>query len=217
MSHAVGNHISTQTALRASNVVFTQIIAPRIDGPISKGVAGTASQALATNRTPDAFSSTTMNDNTVNPWTGISYVGHIVVITAGTAAGDVRLITANTADQITVDTDFSATPDATSRFDIREPSRITPIIRGWTLDHTAIASILRLRTKGLVNGTMTTRTLLMYNPGAATSGIGSASGYSFFAIPGGEVRAEPTVNNMAGTVTMDAFWVNDNITALIDD
>jgi RHS repeat-associated protein len=61
--------------------------------------------------------STTLNDTTQN-WTPGQWVGLEVKITAGAGVGQVRMITANTATQLTVDSAWTTTPNATSSYAI---------------------------------------------------------------------------------------------------
>lgn len=62
--------------------------------------------------------STTLND-TGESWTTNEWAGKVLIITAGTGAGQFRLITSNTATELTVPT-WSVTPDATSDYVICE-------------------------------------------------------------------------------------------------
>lgn len=217
MSHSIGNHISTQTALAASGTVKTQIVSPRTDGPISTGVASDQSAALAVNRSATgASTATTLTDSIATPWTASAYIGHIVNIIAGTCSGQSRLITANTNQVLTVDVAFTGgPPDATTRFEIKAPSRSAVVVKGWTLDNTATAGTIRLESKGLLNGVMTTRTLFGVIVAAAPA-FDTKSGYSFVGLPGTDIRASPSAA-MAGTVTMDAYYVHEYTTGVIDD
>ena len=51
-------------------------------------------------------------------WTTNEFADKAIVITAGTAAGDVRKISSNTSTGIVPDDDFSSSPDATSEYSI---------------------------------------------------------------------------------------------------
>ena len=60
---------------------------------------------------------TTLND-TSKSWTTSTWVGGVVRITAGTGAGQIRAICANTATQITVCESWTTIPDSTSKYEI---------------------------------------------------------------------------------------------------
>jgi len=66
--------------------------------------------------------STHLTDAT-KKWGTDIWKGAIVEITAGTGAGQIRKVTANTADTLTVDPAWDTVPDTTSRYAIRIPMR----------------------------------------------------------------------------------------------
>jgi hypothetical protein len=67
--------------------------------------------------TAESGGSDTLTD-TNKSWTTDEFVGKGIVITSGTGESDVRKITSNNGTQITVDDDFSSTPDGTSEYKI---------------------------------------------------------------------------------------------------
>lgn len=80
---------------------------------------GNYEDVFAVNRrdfgTAEGGTSTTVTDNDKN-WTSNQWAGKILVISAGTGVGQVRKITSNTSNTITVDTAFLITPDSTSQY-----------------------------------------------------------------------------------------------------
>jgi RHS repeat-associated protein len=70
---------------------------------------------------------TTLNDLTQS-WTVNQWVGHTVAITSGTGAGQLARITANTANQLTVSTPWTTTPDATSSYAILDINSLQPSV-----------------------------------------------------------------------------------------
>jgi hypothetical protein len=220
MSHSIGNHISTQTRLVHSGTIKTQIVQPRTDGPISTGLNGDQAAANAAIRSATAGSTTsTLVDSALTPWAGSgvnAYVGHIVEVFAGTNAGLSRTILSNTNQALTVDVEFPVANDATTRFNIKVPSRSTIVVKGWVFDHTAVAGSLRLESCGLVNGARVIRTILGYTDAAAAS-IDRLSGFSIVCIPGTDLRTTNVGANLDGTVTMDAYYVHEYTTGVIDD
>ena len=77
-----------------------------VDGAFKSFATGTATSATTTTLT-----------QTGKTWTGSQWINAQVRITAGTGAGQIRTITANTADTLTVAT-WTTTPDATSQYAI---------------------------------------------------------------------------------------------------
>lgn len=208
MSHSAAQHIGTQVALNGTTAVL--VAAPKPNGVISTGVASDQSATLALNRTSTAASTTTsVVDSATTPWTASAYIGHIVVITSGALAGQSRLITANTNQALTVEPAFASDPDAIT-FDIRRPTEATAVIRGWMLNHLATAGVVRLESKGLVSGTMTTRILLAYNSIAATEGSQVVTGGSFLGVPGGDLRVICDAA-LTGDMTPDGYWITNNV------
>lgn len=65
--------------------------------------------------TATAATSTTISD-TLQAWTTNQFAGLYVRLTAGTGAGQVRLIASNTGTQITVSTAWAVTPDTTTQY-----------------------------------------------------------------------------------------------------
>ena len=74
---------------------------------------------LDTGTSSGSNTSTTLNDTTKS-WGTNDYQGKVVVITAGTGAGQFNTITSNTATALTVDNSWVTTPDATSEYTICE-------------------------------------------------------------------------------------------------
>jgi RHS repeat-associated protein len=70
---------------------------------------------------------TTLNDTT-QTWTANQWVGHTVAITSGTGAGQLALVTTNTATQLTVSTPWTTTPDATSIYAILDVNSLQPSV-----------------------------------------------------------------------------------------
>ena len=77
-----------------------------VDGAFKQFATGTATSATATTLT-----------QTGKTWTASQWINSQVRITAGTGAGQIRTITANTGDTLTVAT-WTTTPDATSQYAI---------------------------------------------------------------------------------------------------
>jgi len=77
-----------------------------VDGAFKNFATGTATSATATTLT-----------QTGKTWTASQWINSQVRITAGTGAGQIRTITANTGDTLTVAT-WTTTPDATSQYAI---------------------------------------------------------------------------------------------------
>lgn len=63
-------------------------------------------------------------DDTTKAWTASLYIGRAVRITGGTGAGQVRIITANTATQLTISGTWTTTPDATSTYVIESRGNV---------------------------------------------------------------------------------------------
>lgn len=206
MSHSPLQHWSSGvTALAASTTVKTLGIAPRVSGQPSTGVAFNQGSDLAINRTAAAaFSTTTLVDSVATPWTASAYVGHVVAIVAGTGLGNVRVITANTNQALTVDVPFSTTPDGTTRFTIYAPSTYVPVITDYDMSHTATASSLTWQSVGLQNGVLTTRDLVFY-PSAAT-GTKFGTGACLVGIAGGDVRITPSAAAVGFHLT-NGYWI----------
>lgn len=97
----------TQTGLAATWATDGYMIAPR---PVEEKVQVTGTATAATSTTLTLGSAV---------WTSSAFVGFLVEITAGTGAGQVRPITANTGTQLTVGYAWTTTPDTTSVFEVR--------------------------------------------------------------------------------------------------
>jgi hypothetical protein len=80
---------------------------------------GNNEDVFAVNRldfgTAESGDSSTLTDNDKN-WASNQWAGKVLVIIAGTGAGQVRKITSNTATSLTVDSNFLITPDNTSQY-----------------------------------------------------------------------------------------------------
>lgn len=183
----------------------TRVLDPLPLEIVSTGVAGNQSSALAISRTAAAaFTTTTLVDSTTTPWTASAYVGHIVRIVAGTGLGNVRLITANTNQALTVDIPFTATPDATTRFSIYQPSRAVPVITDMDL-FDATGGGITIDSKALVDGVMTTRTMSIQISAAAE--LKTFHGVCFVGLVGGDIRL--TANGaVTGNFYANGYRVN---------
>ena len=98
----------SQTGLAASLGTDGKLVATPsiIDGDFKQFATGTATSATATTLV-----------QTGKTWTASQWINSQVRITGGTGAGQIRTITANTADTLTVAT-WTTTPDATSVYAI---------------------------------------------------------------------------------------------------
>lgn len=98
----------SQTGLPASLGTDGKLIATPsiVDGAFKSFATGTATSATGTTIV-----------QTGKTWTASQWINSQVRITAGTGAGQIRTITANTADTLTVAT-WTTTPDATSQYAI---------------------------------------------------------------------------------------------------
>ena len=98
----------TITGLAASLATDGKLIATpsMIDGAFKNFATGTATSATGTTLT-----------QTGKTWAASQWINYQVRITGGTGAGQIRTITANTADSLTVAT-WTTTPDATSTYAI---------------------------------------------------------------------------------------------------
>lgn len=98
----------TQTGLPSSLATDGKLVATpsMIDGAFKNFATGTATSATATTIV-----------QTGKTWTASQWINSQVRITGGTGAGQIRTITANTADTLTVAT-WTTTPDATSTYAI---------------------------------------------------------------------------------------------------
>ena len=76
----------------------------------------------------------TLND-TAKSWTADAWAGKAVIITDGTGAGQIRAMTANSATQLTVDENWSTTPDSTSEYNICSTAwrHFRPGAYGWAM------------------------------------------------------------------------------------
>jgi uncharacterized repeat protein (TIGR01451 family) len=72
---------------------------------------------LGTNGTATGATGTTLTDN-VAVWITDEWAGYRVMITKNTGVGQIRTVTANTVDTLTVDAAWTTTPDATSEYDV---------------------------------------------------------------------------------------------------
>jgi hypothetical protein len=98
----------TITGLAATLATDGKLIATpsMVDGDFKHFATGTATSATATTLV-----------QTGKTWTASQWINYQVRITGGTGAGQIRTITANTADSLTVAT-WTTTPDATSTYAI---------------------------------------------------------------------------------------------------
>ena len=98
----------TQTGLPATLGTDGKLVATpsMIDGAFKNFATGTATSATATTLT-----------QTGKTWAASQWINYQVRVTGGTGAGQIRTITANTADTLTVAT-WTTTPDATSTYAI---------------------------------------------------------------------------------------------------
>ncbi len=98
----------SQTGLPASIGTDGKLVATPsvVDGAFKSFATGTATSATGTTLT-----------QTGKTWTASQWINSQVRIAAGTGAGQIRTITANTADTLTVAT-WTTTPDATSQYAI---------------------------------------------------------------------------------------------------
>ena len=113
--------------------------------------------------------STHLTDAT-KKWGTDIWKGAIVEITAGTGAGQIRKVTANTADTLTVDPAWDTVPDTTSKYAIRIPMRNVNIAE-WGGASLTGADI----TKNVQNLDAKVSDLLKGLPSGATTVSGSAS------------------------------------------
>lgn len=117
--YPTGKRIGTEIALAGGDVPITN----KAGGGREIIVPGRNDTAQATVTNADTGTATsggasTLTD-TAKAWTASEHVGWVVHITAGTGAGQRRVITANTATQLTVDAAWTTQPDATSVYTIR--------------------------------------------------------------------------------------------------
>lgn len=98
----------SQTGLPATLGTDGKLVATpsMIDGAFKNFATGTATSATATTLT-----------QTGKTWAASQWINYQVRVTGGTGAGQIRTITANTADTLTVAT-WTTTPDATSTYAI---------------------------------------------------------------------------------------------------
>lgn len=98
----------SQTGLPASIATDGKLVATpsMVDGAFKQFATGTATSATGTTLT-----------QTGKTWTASQWINYQVRITGGTGAGQIRSITANTADTLTVAA-WTTNPDATSTFAI---------------------------------------------------------------------------------------------------
>lgn len=203
-----GNLFATG-AVTITAAATIMVVQPRSSGLPSKGVSGDQSGSLSAARTATAGSTTTaITDTATTPWTASAYVGHVIEGTSGTNNGVRRIITANTNQTLTVDIAFPATM-ASQTFRILEPDTSMPIVTDYFFNHTAGAAAATLQVRGLVNGTLTTRAIAYYQPGAAATGLGSGTGCRLPGIPGGEITFLSGAA-MTGSLTVSGYWANPN-------
>ena len=84
----------------------------------------------------DIFSSTTIGD-TGESWTTDEHKGKIVEIYGGTGSGQFREISSNTGTTLTVSSNWSVTPDATSDFRVHQWSPWALVPANQQIDHTS--------------------------------------------------------------------------------
>ena len=98
----------TQTGLPATLGTDGKLVATpsMVDGAFKQFATGTATSATGTTLT-----------QTGKTWAASQWINYQVRVTGGTGAGQIRTITANTADTLTVAT-WTTTPDATSTYAI---------------------------------------------------------------------------------------------------
>lgn len=212
MSHSAAQHISTAISIVTSTtpVLFAQ---PQPSGIASKGINEDQAVSLASG-TADAATSDASTISLAAPaWTVSAYVGHVVLITSGALIGQTRIITANTNQALTVDIAFSAQTD-NMKFQILKPSTALPVVRGWSLEHTAVAGTMRMQSKGIVGTTLTTRNLISF-VNTATSGSQVVTAGSFLGLPGGDLRAVCSAASSC-IATCDAYWIGHATTGVID-
>lgn len=214
MSHSVAQSITNQISLPNASTVLVAQAQP--SGRASTGIAGDKAASLASGNANAANSTTTVVDRGSVGWAGSEYIGHIVLIQSGALAGQTRLITSNTNRALTVDIAFSVEPDGMD-FLIMSPSTSLPVVQGWSIDQvTAVASQIRLTSKGLVAGTMTTKVLLIAINTAAAAFATMQTGGRFLGVPGGDLRVTTVGAIASGTLTPDAYWINDSVYGVID-
>ncbi len=119
-------------------------------GQVFYGAVGVSTTTWSTvyTGTAEGGTATTLIDNSpANPWTANAYaVDHRVTITAGTGAGQVRNITGNTTDTLTVSAAWATVPGADSEFKIEHSTTTTtytdaPLIKQWNdIDSTTIVA-----------------------------------------------------------------------------
>src|SRR3989441_601281 len=107
--------------------------------PVSSNTATTLTVSPAWTTTPDATSkyvilqtSTTLQDTT-KAWTTNLWAGRPDSITAGTGAGQMRAVSSNTKNTLTVSPAWTTTPDGTSKYVILQTSTtLQDTTKSWT-------------------------------------------------------------------------------------
>lgn len=101
---------------------------------------------LANSGTGSGGSSTTLVDTGIG-WTVNAYAGYLVYITGGTGINQIRKITSNTIDTLTVSDAFITTPDATSTYKIFYANNLTETITwAWTNGLVAVPTLNNTKT-----------------------------------------------------------------------
>ncbi len=118
----------------AWNTLFPNNPLPVMLGLYDSGkveATGTA-DAGTNNGTASSGGATTLVDTGIG-WTIDAYIGYYVEITSGLGIGQVRLITGNTTDTLTVAT-WTTNPDSTSVYQIYKNTELTDAGAGLTID-----------------------------------------------------------------------------------
>lgn len=90
---------------------------------VGTSAAATATYTAYDTGTATAGAATTLDDTT-KAWTAGVYISRVVRITGGTGVGQVRVITAQTATQLTVTPAWTTIPDATSTYIIESRGNV---------------------------------------------------------------------------------------------
>jgi len=157
--------------------------------------------------TAESGSASTLVD-TDKSWTTNIYQNKFVKITGGTGKEQVRKISSNSSNTLTIIPDFDTNPDATSDYEIRDEPIVTPRIEIWDTGTGLVSSIDLGKIEDETTSIVTGATVLPL----PLEDSSNAQGYDFQ----GRVKKINARGRKQDTFGNVINWINDEFEDAID-
>lgn len=113
-------HVLMPFMFRETDSIFAYHTEFLYNSPVSTTVEDTFDVGRQDSGTSTGSNTSTTLRDTGKNWTVNAFVDKVVIITAGTGAGQIRKISSNTATELTISAAWTTTPDGTSQYVIAD-------------------------------------------------------------------------------------------------